>query len=313
MPLTSRNITRKLSKGVKGTSTIVGNLKQQHAEELDTANEEHAKKIAQLASEVDECRAEIDSLRQSSDEHYDTLMPLPSPSKSLKFVRNTTSSRKQRALKAAAGGGDDGNSDNTKSMIADMKMQHRKDLAQAASIYAKKLHSMKKKIVKYETEALKASTANMGRSEHEGDDTNVNEVTGVADKDKENVSQKQKLSHRVQSSKPKNNGREAVHNKEKKTKRSQELIAAKNRANLQHQNEDTTKDFKGLDDKSVDLKDQYERLFMEELPSEKDTAYEEAIALSTSVMENAVDYEEIGGFCKELVAFMADVRSKSLS
>mmetsp|Transcript_32842 Transcript_32842/g.69086 ORF Transcript_32842/g.69086 Transcript_32842/m.69086 type:complete len:309 (+) Transcript_32842:47-973(+) len=303
MPLSSRNISRKLGKSGKGTaSSIIENLKLQHAEELDTTNDEHEKKVELLEKEIDQCRAEIDALKLSSDEHYDTLMPLPSPSKSLKFVRNT-SSRKQRN-KAAAGG--IGGNNNAVSIIADMKLQHRKDLARAGAIYAKKLHSMKKEVAKYEAEALKACAIRDGEKGFGfGGTSGVNRRTGVAEKDKENVSQKQALSRSDQSSKLKNDGREVA--QKEKTTLSQKLTAARrDEAKSQHQNGHTKKARGGMNE-SDNLKDQYERLFLDEYQF---PAYEEAIALGNGAKNQGLDNEEIDEICKDLIAFMTDVKIK---
>ena len=66
----------------------IEDLKQKHAEDLAETNENHARKVEELQTVIDQCREDIDVLKEEADEQSDTLMPLESPSKSLKFVKN---------------------------------------------------------------------------------------------------------------------------------------------------------------------------------------------------------------------------------
>lgn len=286
MPLpTSRNISRKLGKSGKSTASIVENLKLQHAGELARANEEHAKKVELLENEVDQCRTEIEALKEFSDEHSDKLMPLPSPSKSLKFVKNTP----VRKPRNGAAIGDK----NVASMVANLKIQHKKDLAKAAATYAKKLQALKREVDKFkaETEALK--TSGIGDGKQVCDVAGVNLKTGVAANDKENVARKKVLSQNIQSSTLKNHERDAVQFKTK----------------LQHQSGDrkTSCESKTLDGLG-NLRDKYERLFLDDYQLEKDPLVEEALALGNDGEDTELANKEIDEMCKDLTAFMADIK-----
>ena len=324
MPISSRNISRKLgkSKSAQSTESIVKNLKLQHAEDLAAANVEHAKKITSLEKEVEQCRAEIDTLMEL-DERSDMLTPLPSPSESLKFVKNIPAGRKARKQGAPGLGGK-----NVVNLIADMKMQHRKDLAKAADIYAKKLNMLQKEVKKERTEmeTLKAEQKDfrtyrikmeaLEASPIKGDGewgcgrSGVNVKTGMAENDKENISQKRALSQSVRSSNVKIHGKDMFQPKEK-TNRSHEVTATSNRTLLQHhQGGDMKKSCASTN--ACYLRDRYERLFLEEYQLEKDLELEKAIAFGDEVVNEAVKDDGIDEICKDLIVFMADVRNKSL-
>mmetsp|Transcript_11359 Transcript_11359/g.20914 ORF Transcript_11359/g.20914 Transcript_11359/m.20914 type:complete len:293 (-) Transcript_11359:56-934(-) len=280
MPLPfSKNISPKLGKSGKSTASIVENLKLQHAEELARANGEHAKTVELLHNEVTQCREEIETLKTLSDERSDKFMPLPSPSKSLKYVKNTP----VRKPKKVAGFGDK----NVANMIVDLKMQHKRDLARAAETYAKKL---KREIGKFkaETEALKASEIRGGKQVYDG--AGVNLKTGVAANDKENVAQKKLGRKNIQSSTLKNHERDAVQFKTK----------------LQHQSGDRKTSCESeSEDGSGNLRDQYERLFLEDYHP---PVLEEALALGKDVGDTDLANKEIDEMCKDLIAFMADIK-----
>ncbi|KAL9190199.1 hypothetical protein ACHAXT_007410 [Thalassiosira profunda] len=185
MPLpSSKNIGLKLSG--KGTSSVVEGLKLQHAEELHKAHEEHTKAVEALEEELEECREEIETLKAISEEHTDTLTPLPSPSKSLKFVKNTTN-RKNKKWQGR----------DVATVAADLKKKHKKDLARAAEVYAKKLKALKLEVERYkkETEALKTSRSKEKKTERGS--AGVNQKTGVADTDKENATRSKKQSSKA--------------------------------------------------------------------------------------------------------------------
>lgn len=269
---------------------MVESLKLQHAEELATANEDHAKAVESLQVEIERCRGEIETLTRMSDEHTDTLMPLPSPSKTLKFVKNTPSGgRKARRVAGA------NNKKNAAGMVAGMKMQHRKDLGRAAEIYAKKLHAMKKEVERYKAEAaeVKASATLLemraSSTQKECDGTGVNARTGVAENDKENVSRGRNPSSRKQTTSDK----------------------LKMQHNYENENEVGGEVACGSLHLPSHLTHEYERLFREEYEFEKDPAWEN-VASGDDDRIGAVKYEEIDAMCKDLVSFMADVRINSL-
>lgn len=276
MPIpSSKNIGIKLGKGARGTASIVEDLKLQHAEELAAASEEHAKKVETLEKEIEQCRSEIDALRAVADENCDTLTPLPSPSKTLKFVKNTN-------RKGRKGGGID--TKNVVKMVADIKTQHKKDLARAAEIYAKKLHALKKEAERYkaEAEALKAASAKRAG----GGDAGVSMNTGVADNDKENMPNQSSFAKQkkdtAQKLPPKSDNTTPPSQKDDAT-------ATRNEGHLDHQ---------------------YERLFYDNWVLEKDPKYDAAVANDTVKM--AVSNADVEGLCKGLMKFVEDVKATSL-
>lgn len=297
MPLpSSKTISRKLGNvGFTTSWSTVEELKLQHAEELARQQEEHAKRVESLETEIGQCRTEIDALKALSDEHVDTLMPLPSPAKSLKFVKNTTT---RKARKGAAPMGNNGKQ--IENIISEMKQQHRKDLAKAAEIYAKKLYSLKKEAEKYKAlaEATRAKDTSAGVCDGNG----VNLKTGVAQNDKENISRKQSLHNESNDS-------------SKLTKIHSDAVLPTEDINPTHHHakgttlKSTDKQFPGLDV----LKDPYERLFFEDYEFIKDTIIDEALGTTTCVnTSEGVNPEEIDALCTDLMDFMKDVKSRSL-
>ena len=221
MPLpSSKNISRKLGGGGgKSTSSsvndVVENLKLQHAEELAAANDEHAKTVESLQNEIEQCRAEIEALREISDEHTDTFMPLPSPSKTLKYVKNAPVGGKA-ARKATE-------RKDVMKVIGNLKQQHKNDLTKAAEVYAKRLHSLRREVEKYKAEADALKKAS-----HGCDETGVNKTTGVA-LDKENAA----ISHTTSSKLKKNSGLKVITQQSKQEtnqQASQKISATSNKA-----------------------------------------------------------------------------------
>lgn len=292
--------------GKSAATSAVESLKLQHAEELAAANEEHAKQLAALESEVERCREEIDALRALSDEHCDTLMPLPSPSKSLKFVKNTAGRRARKHANNASNGGK-----NVVSMVAETKQQHRKDLAKAAEIYARKLHALKKDVEKYKKEAdtLRASAA--GDGPWDCDNAGVNIKTGVAENDKENVSDKRKMDESAHCSRLEKHAGDAIQHKGVINPISLMSTAKSEKTKIENQNETSgTKMVREGQNELTDLIDPYERLFLDDYRFEKNPDYEEA--LRKCAAHEAAKSEKIRGICQDLTAFMEDVRAKSL-
>jgi len=307
MPLpSSKTISRKLGNvGFTTSWSTVEELKLQHAEELARQQEEHAKRVESLETEIGQCRTEIDALKALSDEHVDTLMPLPSPAKSLKFVKNTTT---RKARKGAAPMGNNGKQ--IENIISEMKQQHRKDLAKAAEIYAKKLYSLKKEAEKYKAlaEATRAKDASAGVCDGNG----VNLKTGVAQNDKENISRKQSLHNESNDS-------------SKLTKIHSDAVLPTEDINPTHHHakgttlKSTDKQFPGTMEfpESLNgwdvLKDPYERLFFEDYEFIKDTIIDEALGTTTCVnTSEGVNPEEIDALCTDFLDFMKDVKSRSL-
>ncbi|KAL3756744.1 hypothetical protein ACHAWU_003494 [Discostella pseudostelligera] len=309
MPLpSSKTISRKLGNvGFTTSWSTVEELKLQHAEELARQQEEHAKRVESLETEIGQCRTEIDALKALSDEHVDTLMPLPSPAKSLKFVKNTTT---RKARKGAAPMGNNGKQ--IENIISEMKQQHRKDLAKAAEIYAKKLYSLKKEAEKYKAlaEATRAKDASAGVCDGNG----VNLKTGVAQNDKENISRKQSLHNESNDS-------------SKLTKIHADSVLPTEDINPTPHHATskgttlkcTDKQFPGPMKSSESLngldvlKDPYERLFLKEYEFNNDTIIDEALGKTICVnTSEGVNPEEIDALCTDLMDFMKDVKSKSL-
>jgi len=292
----SRNlsISRKLGKIGKNTPSIDENLKLQRAAEAEAlaqANEEHVNKIELLEKEVEQCRAEIESLTAQSDEHMDTLMPLPSPSRTLKFVKNTQSRTAKR--------GQGMTGENAAIMVAQLKQLHKRSLAKATEAHTKKVQLLKKEVHRYkaETEALKASAAREAKQGCDG--AGVNMKTGVAERDKENVRQKRVSTHKhiIGSSVLKNVG--------------EGKIKSKTKAPNQFENsENKFCDNERLD--SDDLRAKYERLFSESYQYEKDPAYEQALALGNGGTNatTTTNSAEIKAMCTDLTNFMSEIRKE---
>ena len=305
MPLPD-NISRKLAgKGGKSTASIVEDLKQQHAKELARTNDDHSRTVALLESEMDEYRTEIETLKALSDEHSDMLTPLPSPSKSLKFVKNT----QNRKAKKIMGGGK-----NAAKTVAEIKMQHKKDLTRAADIYRRKLQSLKAEVDQYkkETEALKAS----------GNVHNTKKGVAVSQIDeKENVAN-------LKAGVPLARTRSTISSKElRSTDQALDAATATSKQNVAQNKKIDTTTLRSRPGEAVlskaayigtidaTLRDQYQRLFSEEYQFEKDPVYEEAIELGKTDMDDKTatkNDDEIDAYCEDLVDFMRDVNIKYL-
>jgi hypothetical protein len=289
-----------------GTSAALESLKQQHAEELATVNEEHARQLVALENEVERCRAEIDALRVLADEHCDTLMPLPSPLTSLKFSKHTTGRRGKKLAASASNGGK-----SAVNMLADVKQQHRKDLAKAAEIYARKLHALKKELNKYkkETEALRESA--IGDRPRDCNNVGVNTMTGIAQNDKENISDKREINESTHSSRLKKHEGDAIQHKNEINRIVQRLSATIE--NTRKESSDETAGMtkaKGSKNELDDPTDPYERLFLKDYRFEKDPECEEALRKCT--MRRSAKREQNRVLCQDLIAFMKDVRENSL-
>lgn len=282
---------RRLSSYAKSSTTIstVEALKLQHVEELAIVNEEHARQMSEMQHELERCREEIDALRAMADEHCDTLMPLFDPSTSLKFVKNT--GRKSRKLVA-------NNSNNAtirdKSVIrqvADMKQQHRKDLAKAAEIYARKLHSLKKDVEKYKKEVEMV--------QHDGNDVDgVNVKTGVAQHDKENNMMSGSSSQRA--------SKKCTHHS-KLIKQGRESIQQEKDI-LNHTSRNTTASQDSVTNENLIelLNDPYERLFLDDYQYEQDKGYEQIFKYQDTQSDST-----LCDLCQEMIKFMDDVRATS--
>ena len=300
MPLpSSKNISRKLGGGGgKSTSSsvndVVENLKLQHAEELAAANDEHAKTVESLQNEIEQCRAEIEALREISDEHTDTFMPLPSPSKTLKYVKNAPVGGKA-ARKATE-------RKDVMKVIGNLKQQHKNDLTKAAEVYAKRLHSLRREVEKYKAEADALKKAS-----HGCDETGVNKTTGVA-LDKENAA----ISHTTSSKLKKNSGLKVITQQSKQEtnqQASQKISATSNKAVNANKSDNVS-----LDGMQGKRDEKYERLFRDDYQFEKNPVYEEVInAMKSNTQKSALRNKEIDELCSDMVAFMKDVRAKSLS
>ena len=263
----SKNITRKL---VGKGGTEIDNLKIQHADEIATLQKDHETRIQEL-------QEELDILRESVDEHTDTLMPLPSPTKTLKFNREDapplTSGKRVRKIEERR---------DVMKMVSNLKQKHNEDLTKAAEIYAKRLTALKREVEKYKTQAetlkMSAIQRDLWSEESCADDSGIDKQTGVAKGDKENVvSRKSKLSI------------------------SSTTTDITKRRLFQQTTVTATAD--------VDLQEEYDRLFEEEYQFVIDPECEKALAKETSRTKQTEDIDEL---CKELVTFMEDVRTKSL-
>jgi hypothetical protein len=292
--------------GKSAATSAVESLKLQHAEELAAANEDHAKQLAALESEVERCREEIDALRVLSDEHCDTLMPLPSPSKSLKFVKNSAGRRARKHAANASNG-----CKNVVNMVEETKQQHKKDLTKAAEIYARKLHALKKDVDKYkkEVETLRASA--VGDGPWDCDNAGVNITTGVAENDKENMSDKREMDESAHFLRLMKHAGDAIQHKGEINPISQMSTARSENTKIENPNETSgTKMFGGGQNEFNEFVDPYERLFLEDYRFEIDPEYEEA--LRKCAANEAAKSQKIRGICQDLTAFMEDVRAKSL-
>lgn len=271
---------------------VVENLKLQHAEELAAANDEHAKTVESLQNEIEQCRAEIEALREISDEHTDTFMPLPSPSKTLKYVKNAPVGGKA-ARKATE-------RKDVMKVIGNLKQQHKNDLTKAAEVYAKRLHSLRREVEKYKAEADALKKAS-----HGCDETGVNKTTGVA-LDKENAA----ISHTTSSKLKKNSGLKVITQQSKQEtnqQASQKISATSNKA------VNANKYNVSLDGMQGKRDEKYERLFRDDYQFEKNPVYEEVInAMKSNTQKSALRNKEIDELCTDMVAFMKDVRAKSL-
>jgi len=264
----SKNITRKL---VGKGGTEIDNLKIQHADEIATLTKDHETKMREL-------KDELDILRESVDEHTDTLMPLPSPTKTLKFNREDapplTSNKRVRKIEERR---------DVMKMINTMKTKHNEDLTKAAEIYAKRLTALKREVEKYKTQAetLKMSAIQRDLWSEEScttDDNGIDNRTGVAKGDKENVvSRKSKLSI------------------------SSTTTDTTKRRLFQQTTVTATAD--------VDLQEEYDKLFEDNYQFVIDPECEKALAKETNRTRQTEDIDEL---CRELVTFMEDVRTKSL-
>ena len=303
MPLpSSKNISRKLGGG-GGKSTpssvndVVENLKLQHAEELAAANDEHAKTVESLQNEIEQCRTEIEALREISDEHTDTFMPLPSPSKTLKYVKNAPVGGKA-ARKATE-------RKDVMKVIGNLKQQHKNDLTKAAEAYAKRLHSLRREVDKYKSEAdaLKKAASQQGC-----DETGVNKKTGVA-LDKENDT----ISHTSSSKLKKNSGLKVITQQPKQE--SNQQASHKMSATTTNKAVNANKsDNVSLDGMQGKRDEKYERLFRDDYQFEKNPVYEDVInAMKNNTQKSALRNKEIDELCTDMVAFMKDVRAKRLS
>ena len=297
---------RRLSSFAKSSTTIstVEALKLQHAEELAMVNEEHARQMSEMQHELERCREEIDALRDMSDEHCDTLMPLGDPSKSLKFVKNT--GHKSRKIIANYNSNHGAIRDKSIiSQVADMKQQHRKDLAKAAEIYARKLHALKKDVEKYKKEVemvqqqpSSSSVMDDGPSPREEcDDAGVNIKTGVAQHDKENdmsgSSSKRASKKCTHSSELIKQGRDSIQQKE-------DIINQISRSTTASHDADKNENLIEL------LNDPYERLFLDDYQFEQENCYEEIFNQDRQSDSTICD------LCQDMIKFMDDVRAKSL-
>lgn len=265
----SKNITRKL---VGKGGTEIDNLKIQHADEIATLQKDHETRMQEL-------QKELEILRESVDEHTDSLMPLPSPTKTLKFNRDDapplTSGKRVRKIEERR---------DVMKMISNLKQKHNEDLTKAAEIYAKRLTALKREVEKYKTQAetLKMSAIQRDLWSEEScrtDDSGIDKKSGVAKGDKENVvSRKSKVSIAT-------------------------TTDTTNRRLFQQQTVTATAD--------VDLQEEYDRLFEEDYQFQIDPECEKALASSVN-KSKAQQTQDIDELCKELLTFMEDVRTKSL-
>ena len=291
----------------------IEDLKQQHAEELAATNENHARKVEELQTVIDQCREDIDVLKEVADEQNDTLMPLESPSKSLKFVKNNAPlGKKARTVEERK---------NVMKAIGTLKQQHTRDLAKAAEVYAKRLHTVKKEVEKYKSEAESLRRkASENRNNTDNDDTGVNKKTGVAQRDKENViivapsqkdTKKQSLQYRKKI--PQLNDIDATANIPPPSKvdtKVHDLDAN----NISSQRAVATSRSSGTHSTHEHVKGQseYDRLFEEDYQFEKNAAYEEIMAkLEKKKPTTNGNNKVIDKLCKDLTNFIEETRSKA--
>jgi hypothetical protein len=197
------------------------------------------------------------------------------------------------------------------SMVADIKQQHKKDLAKAAEIYARKLYALKKDVEKYKKEAETLRASAVGDGQRDCDNAGVNIKTGVAQNDKENISVKREMGESAHSSRITKHEGDAIQHKGEINPNSQMLTARSENTRKTNANEKAvTKMVRGSQNELNDLMDPYERLFLEDYRLEKDAEYEEA--LKKCAEHKAAKNEKIRIFCQELMVFMEDVRANIL-
>ena len=275
----------------------IEDLKQKHAEELAATNENHARKVEELQTVIDQCREDIDVLKEVADEQTDTLMPLESPSKSLKFVKNNAPlGKKARTVEERK---------NVMKAIGTLKQQHTRDLAKAAEVYAKRLHTVKKEVEKYklEAESLRRK-ASENRNNTDNDDTGIDKKTGVAQRDKENVIIV------APSTKKKDTKKQSLQSR-KKIPQLNDIDAT---ANIPPPSKVDTKvhDLDANNISSQRAVAEYDRLFEEDYQSEKNAAYEEIMAkLEKKKPTTNVNNKVIDKLCKDLTKFIEETRSKA--
>lgn len=277
--------------------STIEDLKQKHAEELAATNENHARKVEELQTVIDQCREDIDVLQEVADEQSDTLMPLESPSKSLKFVKNNAPlGKKARKVEERK---------DVMKAIGTLKQQHTRDLAKAAEVYAKRLHTVKKEVEKYklEAESLRRK-ASENRNNTDNDDTGIDKKTGVAQRDKENVIIV------APSTKKKDTKKQSLQSR-KKIPQLNDIDAT---ANIPPPSKVDTKvhDLDANNISSQRAVAEYDRLFEEDYQSEKNAAYEEIMAkLEKKKPTTNVNNKVIDKLCKDLTKFIEETRSKA--
>lgn len=277
--------------------STIEDLKQKHAEELAATNENHARKVEELQTVIDQCREDIDVLQEVADEQSDTLMPLESPSKSLKFVKNNAPlGKKARKVEERK---------DVMKAIGTLKQQHTRDLAKAAEVYAKRLHTVKKEVEKYklEAESLRRK-ASENRNNTDNDDTGIDKKTGVAQRDKENVIIV------APSTKKKDTKKQSLQSR-KKIPQLNDIDAT---ANIPPPSKVDTKvhDLDANNISSQRAVAEYDRLFEEDYQSEKNAAYEEIMAkLEKKKPTTNVNNKVIDKLCKDFTKFIEETRSKA--
>lgn len=141
----------------KDVPLLAEELDRKYSDYIETLEEEHSQQLAELQQELSDAHNEIESLRAISDEHTDSLSPLPDSDSSItrRFVTKSGTPKRPPRKNAAM------REKSAVSIAADMKVKHDKELQRVTEEYAAKVKSLEQTVRRHR-DSLRMSKGDIG-------------------------------------------------------------------------------------------------------------------------------------------------------
>ena len=154
----SAAMTKASRANTKGVPLLAEELDRKYNDYIETLEEEHSQQLAELQRELSVAKNEVESLRAISDEHTDSLSPLPDSDSSItrRFVTKSGTPKRPPRKNAAM------REKSAVSIAADMKVKHDRELQRVTEEYAAKVKSLEQTVKRHRNSLRMSNKGEIG-------------------------------------------------------------------------------------------------------------------------------------------------------